>query len=191
MLRLIAGALVLALTAPVWADQPSFSFAGAAYQRVELDDLGLNIDGNGLSIGGSFEVGDNWHVFGSYSSTDFGLGIDVNELQVGAGYHVLISDNTSFFTDLSLVRAEVDVGILGSVDDDGYGLTIGMRSNVSERFEAEGYLSYVDLGNGADGLAVGGAGWYRLSDSFAIGLLVIFDEDVVAYGIGGRYYFGS
>ncbi len=191
MLRLVAGALVLALTAPAWADQPSYSFAGAAYQRVELDDLGLNIDGNGLSIGGSFEIGDNWHVFGSYSSTDFGFGIDVNTLQVGAGYHVLISDNTSFFTNLSLVRAEVDVGILGSVDDDGYGLTIGMRSNVSERFEAEGSLSYVDLGNGADGLAAGGAGWYRLSDSFAIGLIVYFDEDVVAYGIGGRYYFGN
>ena len=191
MLRLVAGALVLALTAPAWADQPSYSFVEAAYQRVELDDLGLNIDGNGLSIGGSFEIGDNWHVFGAYSSTDFGFGVDVNALQVGAGYHVLISDNTSFFTNLSLVRAEVDVGILGSADDDGYGLTIGMRSNVSERFEAEGSLSYIDLGNGADGLAVGGAGWYRLSDSFAIGLIVNFDEDIVAYGIGGRYYFGN
>ncbi len=63
---------------------------------------------------------------------------------------MLISDNTSFFTNLSVVRAEVDVG-----------------------------------------LAVGGAGWYRLSDSFAIGLNVNFDEDIVAYGIGGRYYFGN
>ena len=61
MLRLLAGALALALTAPVWADLPSFSFAGAAYQRVELDGIGLNIDGNSF-------------------------GIDVNELQVGAGY---------------------------------------------------------------------------------------------------------
>ena len=120
---------------------------GSNHVAFSNGSVSAGFDGNGLSIGGSFEVGDNWHVFGSYSSTDFGLGIDVNELQVGAGYHVLISDNTSFFTDLSLVRAEVDVGILGSVDDDGYGLTIG--------------------------------------------LLVIFDEDVVAYGIGGRYYFGS
>ncbi len=123
MLRLLAGVLALALTAPVWADQPSFSFAGAAYQRVELDGIGLNFDGNSF-------------------------GIDVNELQVGAGYDVLIFDKTSFFTN-------------------------------------------VDLGNGVDGRAVGGAGWYRLRDSFAIGLIVNFDEDVVAYGIGGRYYFGD
>ena len=137
MLRLLAGALALALTAPVWADQPSFSFAGAA------------------------------------------------------GYHVLIFDNTSFFTNGTLVRAEVDVGLPGSVDDEGYGVSIGVRSNTSQRIEAERSLSYVDLGNSADGLAVGGAGWYRLSDSFAIGLIVNFDEDVVAYGIGGRYYFGD
>ncbi len=77
MLRLLAGALALALTAPVWADQPSYSLAGAAYQRVELEDLGLNIDGNSF-------------------------GIDVNELQVGAGYHVLIFDNTSIFTNVDL-----------------------------------------------------------------------------------------
>ena len=121
MLRLIAGALVLGLTAPVWADQPNYSLAGAAYQRVELNDLEPNIDGNSF-------------------------GIDVNKLQVGAGYDVLIFDNTSFFTN-------------------------------------------ADLGNGVDGRAVGGAGWYRLRDSFAIGLIVNFDEDVVAYGIGGRYYF--
>ncbi len=104
---------------------------------------------------------------------------------------MLISDNTSFFTNVTLVRAEVDVGLPGSVDDDGYGLSIGVRSNTSQRIEAEGSLSYIDLGNGADGLAVGGAGWYRLSDSFAIGLIVNFDEDIVAYGIGGRYYFGN
>lgn len=192
MLRLTAVTIILAITASAWADQPSYSYIEGGYQRIDLDGLGLGIDvdGDGFGVAGSFEVGEHVYLFGGYSLTDLGFGIDLKELHIGAGYHVAISDNTSFFTGLSLVRAEVDVGGFGSADDDGFGVTIGLRSNISARFEAEGSISYVDLGGGADGLGVSGAAWYRFTDTVSLGFKAGFDEDIVVYGIAARYYFG-
>ena len=190
MLRIIAGALVLALTAPAMAQTPSYNYGQVSYQTVDLDDdFGLNVDGDGFGIGGSFEVAPNWHIVGGYSSIGFDFGIDLNQLQFGGGYHTDISSTTSFFADLLWVQAEIDTGAFGSIDDDGLGISIGLRSNLSQLIELEGVISYVDLDDAGDNTAFGGAAWYKFTDTFALGLVANFDEDVVGYGIGGRFYF--
>ena len=192
MLRIIAGSLVLALSASAMAETPSYNYGQVVYQRVDLDDdRGFNVDGDGFGIGGSFEIAPNWHIAGGYSSTEFDFGIDLNQLQVGAGFHTDISPTTSFYADLSWVTAEIDTGTFGSIDDDGIGISIGLRSNISPQVELEGSLSYVDLDDSGDNTSIGGAAWYKFSDVFAVGLLANVDEDVVAYGIGGRLYFGN
>ncbi|MGB5719239.1 MAG: hypothetical protein WBM34_00975, partial [Woeseiaceae bacterium] len=78
----------------------------------------------------------------------------------------------------------------GSVDDNGYGVMVGVRGMVSERLELDGNLSYVDLGDGSDGTALGASALYALSDSFSLGLAAGFDEDTTTYGLVGRVYFG-
>lgn len=196
MLRIIkgtiAGTIMLSLTAPVMAETPSYNYGQLVYQRVDLDDdFGLNVDGDGLGIGGSFEIAPNWHIAGGYSSTEFDFGVDLNQLQVGAGYHADISPTTSFYADLSWVTAEIDTGTFGSVDDDGIGITIGLRSNLSPQVELEGSLSYVDLDDSGDNTSIGAAAWYKLNETFALGLIANADDDVVGYGIGARMYFGN
>lgn len=190
MLRLVIGLFVLALSAPVWAQQPSYNYANAGFQIVELDaGGGADVDGDGFVFGGSYEVSPEWHLVGSYSSTDFDFGVDVTQLQIGGGFHTEISPQTSAFVDLTWVRAEVDAGIFGSVDDTGYGLTIGLRSNVSDQLELAGGLAYVDFGDGGDSTALGGAAWYKVGETIALGIQASFDEDVVSYGFGARLYF--
>lgn len=189
MLRLISGALVLALTVPAFADAPSYSLVNGNFQSVELDTGGVDVDGDGFGFSGSYAVADNWHIGGGYSSVGFDFGIDLNRLAFGGGYHTNISENTSFFADLSWVNWEVDTGaLLGSVDDDGYGFSIGVRSNVTENVELAGNVTLVDFGDGGDSTSIGGAAWYHF-ESFAIGVTADFDEDFNSYGIGGRFYF--
>lgn len=191
MKRLIITAALLALTTPVLAQTPSYNYLQLSYQELDLDDggLGIDIDGDGLAGEGSFVIADNWHVFANFSTADFGSGVDLTQINLGAGYHADISPTTNFFTNLLWVNAEVDTPF-GGADEDGFGLSVGLRSNLNDNVELEGALSYVDLGDGSDGIAVGGAAWYRFNTEFSIGLNASFDEDVVGYGIGGRFYFG-
>lgn len=190
MNRALAGLSILTLAAPVLADTPSYNYIEGLYQRVEFDtNFGSEIDGDGFAIGGSLEVAENWHMFGGYGTTGLDFSIDLNQFTVGGGYHVDISPISSFFVNLAYVRAELDAGGFGSPDDSGYGLTIGLRSRVSQQIDLEGSLGYVDLGDGSDGTTLGGAALYRFSDMFSAGLFVGVEEDILSYGLGGRVYF--
>lgn len=191
MFRLLATATALILSAAALAETPSYNYIEGVYQRVDLDDdFGPSIDGDGFGIGGSYELAENWHIFGGYSTTGFDFGIDLNELAIGGGYHADISDTTSFYANLAYVRAEVDASGFGSVDDNGYGLMVGLRGMVTERLELDGNLGYVDLGDGSDGTALGASALYAFTDGFSAGLTTSFDEDVTAYGLIARVYFG-
>lgn len=191
MLRLITGIFVLALTVPALAEQTSYNFVAGSWQTLELDGGGVDVDGDGFGINGSFEVASNWHIGGEYSSTGFDFGIDLNRLALGGGYHTDISATTSFYADLSWLNWEVDAGSgLGSVDDDGYGFEVGLRSNITDRLELAGAIGVVDLGDGGDDTILNGAAWYRF-DTFSLGLNVEISDDITGFGIGGRFYFDN
>jgi len=192
MYRLLAVLLAIFLAAPAKADSPSYNFIQAGYQSIDIDlGGGFDVDGDGYGLGGSFEIGDNVFVFASYVKADFDFGIDLNQLQAGVGYRLELTVNTDFFASLAYVDAEVEVSGFGSADDSGYGATIGVRSNVSDLIELFGEVAYVDLGDGADGTAIGGGIWFNLTDSFALGLNAATDDDVTSYGANARLYFGK
>lgn len=189
MKKLFAGALLVLMSMPALAEQPSYDYFQLTWQSVELDDSFIDVDGDGLGLSGSFEVGDNWHIVAGYSDLGFDFGVDLTEFVIGGGYHTAMSSNTSFFANLVWVNAEADTGPFGSFDDSGIGATVGIRSNLSENFELQGSVSYVDLDDAGDGTSIAVGGWYSFNDAFALGLLGAFEEDVTSIGIGGRFYF--
>ncbi len=191
MYRFLAVLLAIFLAAPAMADRPSYNFIQAGYQSIDIDiGAGLDVDGDGYGLGGSFEIGDNVFVFASYVKADFDFGVDLNQLQAGLGYRVGLTDNTDFFASLAYVDAEVEASGFGSIDESGYGATIGVRSNVSDLIELFGEVAYEDLGDGGDSTAIGGGIWFNVTDSFALGLGAAADDDVTSYGASARLYFG-
>ena len=183
--------LVVFLAAPAIADGPSYNFVQAGYQSVNLDlGGGFDVDGDGYGLGGSFEIGESLFVFASYGTTNFDYDVDLKELHAGLGYHAALTDNTDFFGTLAYVAAEVEATGFGSVDDNGYGATIGVRSNVTDLIELFGEISYADLGDGGD-TAIGAGVWFNLGDSFALGLAAGAADDVTTYGANARIYFGK
>jgi len=189
---LLGIALVFSLS-PAFAGDLSYNFIEIGYLEAELDDdlAGFSVDGDGYGIGGSFEVGENWFVGVSYSTIGFDFGVDLDQISVGGGYHFGMSDRTDFFATLSYLTAEVSASGFGSVDEDGYGVTIGIRSMLSDNFELNGGIGYSDLGDGADGTAFNAGALYSFTPTFAIGLDIGVDEDVTLYGLGARFYFGD
>lgn len=194
MLRKLCGLTLLALAAPALAADISYNFIEARYQEIDIDGGfvgGLDIDGDGYGVGGSFELNENWFIAASYSNAEFDFGVDLDELMLGAGYHVPISDNADFYGMFSYINAEASASGLGSVDEDGYAATIGLRGMIGDRFELNGSLAYVDFGNGSDTTAFGAGALYYFSDALAAGFNIDVDEDVTAYGIGLRFYFDN
>ena len=193
MIRKGLGIALLLLAGPALAADINYNYGQLGYQWVTINDVfpGVDVDGDGFGFGGAFEMGDSVFVQAGYQQTSFEFGFDLDQLQAGVGYHAALSQSTDFFAVLSWVRAEVVASGGGYAKEDGYGATIGVRAMVTEKLELDGTISYVDLGDGADGTAVGAAAIYSFTEIFSLVLDAGFEEDAVSYGVGVRLYFGT
>lgn len=188
MFRSIACVSLAALAAPALAEGPSYNYIEAGYERVEIDDAFGDVDGDGFGIGGSFEIGDQWQVIASYGSADFDFDVDLDQLVIGGGFHSPVSDNVDVVANLVYVR--LDASAFGfSVDDDGFGASIGLRGMAAPQVELEGYVDYIDLDDSGDDTSFRGAAWYYFTESFAAGVQLGAGDDTTSYGIGARLFF--
>lgn len=189
MFRYIAVLSALAFAAPVLADGVSYNYVEGSYQRVEFDDdFGGNFDGDGFGIGGSFALNDQWHLFAGYGTADLDFDVDLDQLAVGGGFHMPISNAVDFVAEFSYVRFEASSGF-ASVDDDGFGLSVGARGMAADRLELAGWVDYIDLDQSGDDTSIRGEAWYNFTEIFALGFEISSGDDVTQYGIGGRIFF--
>lgn len=190
MLRKSLGILLLMAATPAMADI-SYNYVDLSVQRIELDVPGADVDGDGIAIGGSFEIAEDWFVQAGYGTADFDFGVDLDQFALGLGYRSAISQTSDVFATVSYLRADVSASGFGSADDDGFGISVGVRAMLTDVLELNGSIGYVDLDQGGDGTSISAGGLYSFTDTFALGLGIGFDEDVTSYGIVGRIYFGN
>ena len=192
MSRYLAGIFALLLALPAMAQSPSYTFVQAGYQEVDFDlGGGADFDGDGWGLGGSVEFGGNYFGYVSYSDIGLDFSVDLTQLQLGLGWFTEISQTTSVFARVGYIEAEVDAPGFGSEDESGYGVGVGIRSNVTDLIELYGEIAYSDLGDGADTTAFGGGIFFNITDMFAVGLGASTDDDVTSYGANVRLYFGK
>lgn len=198
----LAPAVILALSLPAAAEaqDPHFSYLeggviGAFVNDVENSDVitgGGSLDfesdaGGGGFIGGAWQFGENFHLFGEYSSASQELEVsdgsltvegdyDVLRWRIGVGYAHAISPEWLAYGRLSLDTVEFqDLKVAGfnldtDVDEDGIGGELGMIWAVRPAIHLQGHLRYTAVGEIAnDG-----------SDAF--------DSDILI-GLNGRWFF--
>jgi hypothetical protein len=186
MLRSLLLLTAFSLSGTAIAQNFDYSFIQGSYVQLELDEF----DGDGFGLDGSLAVTDHFHVFGSYSTADFDFGIDVNQMSAGVGFNTPVSDAVDVIASVAYEWAEVEAPGFGSVDEDGYGLGLGLRAMVNQAIEVDGGISYVDLGDDSDGETSFGAGFlYHFSDAFAVGLSGDWGDDIDTYQLNGRFSF--
>jgi len=183
------GAIASLVLAPAagFAASPEYNYVEASYVNSDIDGVD---DGDGFGIAGSAEVGTNIFIFGEYSTVGFSGGVDFDVIKAGLGYKSAISGTTDVNLSVFFANAEIDAGILGSIDESGYGLDATLRSMVSNEFELNGGITYIDFGGAFDdetSIHVGGV--YSFNTSFAVVGDIDFGDDITTFSIGGRLYF--
>lgn len=176
--------LALATTA-VFAASPEYTYVEAAFVNMDIDGLG---DDDGWGIGGSAEVGEHIFIFADYSSIGLPGGVDFNTLDAGIGYKSPISPTTDVNLSIGYIRFELDTSLFGNADEDGYVVDASLRSMVSNEFELNGGISYVDIGSGADDTFFHVGAVYSFNPSFAVFGDFSVSDDITTFMIGGRFY---
>ena len=77
----------------------------------------------------------------------------------------------------------------GSADEDGLGLSAGVRHLFTDDFEVSGRVNYVDLADSNTSLEFRGE--YFLYENWVIGAGLEFGDDTTTWLIGGRFNFAG
>ncbi len=164
--------MAFANTAPVW------DYASIGIERADIEGDNLT----GFVIEGSKALTDNFFIMGEYSSVSddiMGVDVDLNWTRLGGGVYSSVSSNTDAYLQLSYENLEV-VGSDGdfsvSSDQDGFGASVGIRSQISPNLELYGSVGYFEFDDEDDtGVELGFQ--YATSDTLSIGAEYMTMED--------------
>jgi hypothetical protein len=171
--------------------QPEFDYTyveiGYAETEFEVGGGVGDIDGDGLSVLGSFELNDEWHVVASYGQADLDFGFDIDTLTVGAGYVFPMQSDIDLYGRVLYIDSEVDGPGPLDADDDGLGLQFRVRGRVSDELELEGGIQYIDVADSDTSLQASAR--YYFTETFSAGIGLTFGGDADGLGINARFAF--
>lgn len=174
------------------AAQPNWNNVQLSYAKMDVDDT--DISGNGFELAGSVLLGSNIILQGNYLSvSDEVLGavdVDFDWLTMGVGYRHPVTAATDVYALVSYENVELSASYDGeseSEDDNGYGLTLGVRTMLSEQWELEGAISRVDIED-AETFFKGGLS-YHINSQFAVGAAYKVGDDLDVFTLSARYSF--
>jgi hypothetical protein len=166
--------------------QFNYSYVELGYQETEFQVGNADVDGDGLSLSGSFEINDDWHAFASYGNADLDSGADVDTWALGGGYAFPLRQDVDLYGRVLYLKLDVDPGALAA-DDDGLALQFRIRALVTDELELEGGIQYVEVEDSDTSLQVGAR--YYFTDTFSAGLGLTLAGDADGIGINARYSF--
>ena len=196
MRRLVICLAATCFAAP-WAQaQINYNFLEATIgsHSVELSN-NASEDGVGAGFKASYEVMSFLHVYGSLEYADFSdLDAQTTTGQIGVGTHYDFSDDKSVFVNVGAVTAETEITVAGfgpgTVDDDGYAVSMGYRETNQTPMEFRLSLDYVKFNDSDDSdSSIDMSLQYEITRRFKIlgGYQFGGDDDVLRFGV--RYYF--
>lgn len=164
----------------------SYSYVELAYDEADFDLGPAEIDGDGLTLSGSFEITREWHVFASYGTHDLDFGLDVDTWMLGAGYVFPLRERIDLYGRVLYIDSDVDAGP-ANADEDGLGVQVRIRARMSDVFELEGGIQYVDVFDNNTSLQ--GFARYHFTEDFSAALGLTLGGNSDSIGISARYSF--
>jgi len=179
------------------ANGPNWNYIDASYIGADIGSFEQDIDADGFGASVSTLIGESiiFNLSYSYISEDnvFNENVDgkITNGTLGIGYRYAATSSTDVFIIASYLYYELELKGLnnrGSIDDNGYGITLGVRSMLTESFEGTITLGYAEIDDESE-TAIGISTHYHINKVFAVGVSYSVADDADQYGIGVRVSF--
>ncbi|WP_144392304.1 hypothetical protein [Pleionea sediminis] len=131
MKKLLIATALTAASVSGFTAEPSFNFVEAGIVKYD--------DGDSKKVLGNFEFNTNFYGVASYEIED-DAGDDLTAISIGAGYKTTIGASTSLYGQLEYTDYSVDTDF-GDFSEDGYNLSAGIRSMVTNSTELFGEVT--------------------------------------------------
>ncbi|WP_369007700.1 outer membrane beta-barrel protein [Colwellia marinimaniae] len=183
---------VLTSTATFATQSPNWSYAEIGYIKGSVSSL-EQADFTGIHLEGSVSFHENFFAFGRYRdiSDSFNrVDVEANLLNLGLGYRHGINDKTDFFTTASFASISTKVSYLSeheSNDNNGYELSLGVRSMLTDSFEFMTAISYEKIEGNDTSFKF--AGFYHFTENISAGVNFQLSTDVQYLTFSARYSF--
>lgn len=196
----VSAIAALALSGPLMAADFSYNTIELGLYSESIDDPGGDegLDGSGMSLSGSWAFSPGVFGFASLGGTEYEYRHLVDEdfrtgqFQLGLGFNVPLNEQLDLVTGVSLQRLRLEDEFQNALNEDGYGLKVGLRGLVGSRFEWTAGMNYVDFGRGIDDTSWIAGFRYHFTRSFAMGVDIgSTDKDQANALIGFRWDFGN
>ena len=191
MKRTILASIFGALSLNAFAASPSYDFVKAGYVQADIEDAG-DFEPTGFQIQGFKSLNENVYLTGRYGQLGedvSGVDIDLDYASAGVGYRYGLTQNTDFFGEVTYEYVNIDVELdsISGEDDNGYGITAGIRSMLSEQFELRGAIRYIDIEDDETAFEIGAD--YFFTPQLSFGATYVIADDVDLLGVSARYTF--
>lgn len=184
----VLGAVVaMSMSVPVFAaDELSYNYLDVGFLHTSFDDL--DIDGEGVTLNGSYAFNNRFHGFASYTNQDFDTGIDAQSYQLGAGIRWPLLDTK---WDIVGTGAYINREAGNGSSENGVGAGLALRGLATERLELAAGARYVSFEDGGDGTLFSLGARFFVNDVFALAADMGVDDGDQTYMIGARFNFGN
>ncbi|MCW8090459.1 outer membrane beta-barrel protein [Alteromonas sp. ASW11-130] len=170
--------------------EPDFSYVEGGIVKSDVEDTAFSPIG--FSISGSAVFTDMLYGVVQYKSTSDDIGsidLDYNETTLGLGARFMLTNSTVAYTELAHEAKEFEYsGNFEDVDGNGFSLSAGIRTNVTESLELDGKLSYQDVEDDSDTIVKLAANYY-FNANVAVGVSYTLLEKQDTFMLNGRYSF--
>jgi len=202
ILNPIAIASIIALaSAPAAAETFSYTFISANYSMFneDIDGVPEDLEGNGISVSGKFNVLNNFGILASYgtgsadvTSSGITLDADISTTSIGVFFHTPVSNTVDFVLGAGIIRGNVDMEINGSPlpseDADGNAIIAGIRAMASDKVEIDVFIDRTKIESDSSTDISFDASYY-VDKIFTIDAGYSFDSDGSSISFGATKYF--
>ncbi|ALS97624.1 porin family protein [Lacimicrobium alkaliphilum] len=182
---------------PASATAPNWNNVEISYAKVDIDELD-DISLKGFSAAGTALIGNDFFLQGRFTSVSDTVRVfstktkvDLDWTTLGLGYRYAATSSTDVYATLAYEGLDVKASALGSSfseDENGYSIAAGVRSMLTDKLEAKGSISYMDIGDGSDtAFEIGGS--YYFTPAIAAGASYLKTQDLDVLMLTGRYSF--
>lgn len=184
VLFLIACILIQGIAVAQADESNNLGYNYAELRFVDIDDR----SGDGFQLNGSYQVKGNWILVAGVTAVSLDNNVDSTLAEIGGGYVLPFSDRMDLVSTLRFVSGESDTPAGGRVDDEGFGVSTGLRSRLDSRFEFRGLVNHINMEHDQD-THIEFAGDYFITQRIAAGASVKFAGDADSFTIGARWFF--